>query len=102
MGEVYQIDWHQPRSPRGLPIEQQPIRQDDKIRWEPLFKGTLSRVSLQTSRVQKHILQQRKTYEYWSSFVKKYNARVMKLKKSSIIVIPPGPGSRSGFEKKSA
>ena len=30
------------------------------------------------------------TYKYWSSFDKNYNASVMKLKKSSIIVIPPG------------
>ena len=30
-----------------------------------------------------------KTYKYWSSFDKNDNASVMKLKKSSIIVIPP-------------
>ena len=30
------------------------------------------------------------TYKYWSSFDKNYNAIVMKLKKCSIIVIPPG------------
>ena len=30
------------------------------------------------------------TYKYWSSFDKNYNASVMKLKKNSIIVIPPG------------
>ena len=30
------------------------------------------------------------TSKYWSSFDKNYNASVMKLKKGSIIVIPPG------------
>ena len=30
------------------------------------------------------------TYKNWSRFDKNYNASVMKLKKSSIIVIPPG------------
>ena len=30
------------------------------------------------------------TYKYWSSFDKNYNASVMKLKKRSIIVVPPG------------
>ena len=30
------------------------------------------------------------TYIYWSSFDKNYNASEMRLRKSSIIVIPPG------------
>ena len=54
------------------------------------IKKTLSRASLQKIKSAKHILQQWKTYKYWSSFDKNYNASVMKLKKSSIIVIPTG------------
>ena len=29
MGVMYQIDWHQPRSLQGLPIEQQPDEMRD-------------------------------------------------------------------------
>ena len=50
------------------------------------LKGALSRVDKSA----KTHFRATETYKYWSSFDKNYNASVMKLKKSSIIVIPLG------------
>ena len=58
-------------------------------------KGTLSRASLQIFKNAKTHFTATETYEYCSSFVKNYNASVMKLKKSSITVIPPGAQDRN-------
>ena len=54
------------------------------------IKGTLSRASLQKFKISKRTLRQRKPTNTGPVLTKNYNTSVMKLKKSSIIVIPPG------------
>ena len=57
------------------------------------LKGTLSRAALQKLKSAKTHFTATKAYKYWSSFDTinaNYNTSVMKLKKSSIIVIPSG------------
>ena len=54
------------------------------------LKGTLSLASLQKFKISKTHFTETETYKLWFSFDKNHNVSVMKLKKCSISVIPPG------------
>ena len=64
------------------------------------LKGALPRASLQKFKSVTTHFTATETNKYWNSFDKNYNANVIKLKKSSLIVIPPG--ARDPKFKKSA